>query len=513
MLLSELISDFSYMDVQGDTCMKIEGIAYRSCDVHNGFLFFALRGMKSDGHDYINDAYKRGAKAVIVEKFVEKLPGLTQIKVADSRDAMGRLSSVFYGNPSKKLRLVGITGTNGKTTTTYLIESILKEAGREVGVIGTINCRFSGKTVDSAHTTPESLDLQRLLRDMVDAGVEDCVMEVSSHALAQKRVAGTDIEGRVFTNLSQDHLDYHGDMDSYFLTKAAFFKEAEIPSGSKSAFSVVNVDDPKGDEIIPENMKVLKYGRRNDADIKPLEILFSRVGIKGIIQVPGGEVKIASHLIGAFNLYNIMAAVGAGLGMGLSNDVIERGISSLKGVSGRMERFHSEEGFDVIVDYAHTEDALKNVLLSLRGLMNDAENIGRLITVFGCGGDRDKGKRPTMGKVSAEMSDITILTSDNPRSEDPQRIIEEIECGLKETGLQKMNGSSHIKKGYLIEPLRGDAIARAIGMAQVGDTILIAGKGHENYQIVGDNVLPFDDCFEVKRALERSAKIKSQNVK
>ena len=227
MLLSELISDFSYMDVQGDTCMKIEGIAYHSCNVQDGFLFFALRGMKSDGHDYINDAYERGAKAVVVEKFVENLPGLTQIKVADSRDAMGRLSSVFYGNPSKKLRLVGITGTNGKTTTTFLIESILKEAGREVGVIGTINCRFSGKTFDSANTTPESLDLQKLLRDMVDAGVEDCVMEVSSHALAQKRVAGAVIEGRIFTNLSQDHLDYHGDMDSYFLTKAAFFKETD----------------------------------------------------------------------------------------------------------------------------------------------------------------------------------------------------------------------------------------------------------------------------------------------
>lgn len=512
MFLTKLISVLPYKDIQGDAGIGIEGIACHSGDVQDGFLFFALRGMKSDGHDYIHDAYRRGARAVVVEKFSEKLPGLTQIRVPDSRDAMGRLSAVFYGNPSEKLRLVGITGTNGKTTTTYLLESILKEAGREVGVIGTINYRFSGKTYDSDTTTPESLDLQRLLRDMVDAGVEDCVIEVSSHALALKRVAGAVFEGGIFTNLSQDHLDFHGDMDNYFMSKAAFFKETIVNNNSKNAFAVVNVDDPRGNEIIPEHSRVLKYGRRECTDIKPLEMYFSREGIKGVIEVPGGDVKVSSPLIGEFNLYNIMAAVGAGIGLGLSNEIIEKGISSLKGVRGRMERIHSDEGFDVIVDYAHTEDALKNVLLSLRRLMNETENVGRLITVFGCGGDRDKGKRPTMGKVSAEVSDITILTSDNPRSEDPQRIIEDIESGLKDVGLNKINGPCHVQKGYLIEPIRSDAITRAVDMAQVGDTILIAGKGHENYQIVGNDVLPFDDCFEVRRALERNAKIKSQKM-
>jgi UDP-N-acetylmuramoyl-L-alanyl-D-glutamate--2,6-diaminopimelate ligase len=508
MFLSDLIASLPYKNVDGATALTIKGIACHSTRVKDGYLFFALRGTQSDGHDFIYDAYTRGAKAVVVEKYVEKIPRLTQIIVPDARDAMGRLSSVFYGNPSEKMRLVGITGTNGKTTTTFILESILREAGREVGVIGTINYRFSGVIRDGDTTTPESVNLQRLLRDMIDAGIEDCVMEVSSHALSLKRIAGAVFKGGIFTNLSQDHLDFHGDMDSYFMSKAAFFKETIVKNGSQDAFSVVNVDDPRGNQIIPEEGTVLTYGKREGADIKPSEIHFSRHGIEGVIQVPGGKVRVSSHLIGEFNLYNIMAAVGAGIGLGVPHEVIERGIESLKSVKGRMERICAEEGFDVVVDYAHTEDALKNFLLSLRSLMNETGGMGRLITVFGCGGDRDRGKRPTMGRVSAEESDITILTSDNPRSEDPYRIIEEIETGLKDYGLKNMNTSSHDGKGYMIEPLRSDAINRAVALARVGDTILIAGKGHENYQIVGNDVLPFDDCCEVKRALKEMKKLK-----
>ena len=511
MRLSELIKNLPDKRVIGNADIPIAGIAYDSRRVDKGFIFVAISGQHLDGRSFINDAIGRGASVIVAEEAAADTD-VTQVVVPDVRDAMARLSAAFYREPSRNMTLMGVTGTNGKTTITYLIESILSAAGCNVGVIGTVNYRYAGKTFSAPHTTPEAPDLNMILREMVDNGITHCAMEVSSHALAQKRVDGCRFTGAVFTNLTQDHLDYHGTMERYFESKSRLF--TDFITGAGGGFSVINIDDPWGRRLseklrtlniglqgLNKKPEIFSYSINGDSDIKPVKASFSERGIDAILNTSIGRINISSFLLGDYNLQNIMAAVGAGIGLGLNRDVIENGVTSLKRVDGRLERILSKGGFHAVVDYAHTGDALERVLNTLKPLAK-----GRLITVFGCGGDRDRGKRPVMGEIATRLSDFTIITSDNPRSEEPMEIIKEIETGIKncnkaiELQLQTLN--SELRTAYAVIPDRHDAIRAAINMAAPKDIILVAGKGHEDYQIVGSRRIPFDDTREIKMAIE-----------
>lgn len=514
MRLSELIKNLPDKRVIGNADIPIAGIAYDSRRVDKGFIFVAISGQHLDGRSFISDAIGRGASVIVAGEAAADT-GVTQVVVPDVRDAMARLSAAFYREPSRDMTLMGVTGTNGKTTITYLIESILSAAGCNAGVIGTVNYRYAGKTFSAPHTTPEAPDLNMILREMVDNGVTHCAMEVSSHALAQKRVDGCRFTGAVFTNLTQDHLDYHGTMERYFESKSRLF--TDFIAGAGGGFSVVNIDDPWGKKLLNcklqiANCKFIRYSLKQDADIWPVKASFSERGIDAILNTPIGRINISSFLLGDYNLQNIMAAVGAGIGLGLDRDVIENGVTSLKKVDGRLERILSKGGFQAVVDYAHTGDALERVLNTLKPLAK-----GRLITVFGCGGDRDRGKRPVMGEISTRISDFTIITSDNPRSEDPLEIIKEIERGINTgdrgqgLGVRKIldaefqelqTPNSELRTAYAVIPDRHNAIRAAINMAAPKDIILVAGKGHEDYQIVGSRRIPFDDTREIKMAIE-----------
>lgn len=498
MRLSALIAPLSHAKVIGNPGVEVKGIAYDSRRVERGFVFVALKGRGCDGHSFIGEAIGKGALGLLVERPQPGLQGVTQVVVSDTRKAMAVVSSIFYGEPSKGLKLLGVTGTNGKTTTTYLLESILQKAGHKVGVVGTINYRYPGHILPAPHTTPEAPDIQSILKEMLDNRVTHCVMEVSSHALAQKRVNACRFKGAVFTNLSQDHLDYHITMDNYFRSKSLLFQDL-LPRG---AFAVINEDDPWGRRLsrgLP--LTIYNYSMKEGASIWPREV-GSSDGIKAILSTPLGDMRVSSILLGQYNLQNIMAAVGVGIGLGLDKSAIEEGVSALKTVPGRLERIPSPDGFQGVVDYAHTGDALERVLNTLRPMTK-----GRLITVFGCGGDRDRGKRPIMGDVATRLSDFTIITSDNPRTEDPLEIIKEIEAGIT-IGARKIAASqihdpeSEIRNCYMIIPDRREAIRTAVGLVLPGDIILVAGKGHEDYQVIGDRKFPFDDAKEFRKAVE-----------
>lgn len=486
MKLKELLKALKSCEIQGFEDTEIFDIQYDSRAVGKGSLFVAIKGEKADGNLFAPQAVEKGAVAVVTDRSKEsgvrsQEYAATIIYVPNAREALAKISAAFYGEPASKLKLLGITGTNGKTTTSFLVESILREAGLNPGVIGTINYRYAGKVLPAPNTTPESLDLQRLLKDMVDNGVKAVVMEVSSHALDQERVGGCIFDAGVFTNLTQDHLDYHLTMDKYFEAKARLFTDF-IDEGR---VAVINMDDPKGEELSKRAVgRVMGYGGkgRGGVNIYPKEIALGVDGIKGIFMTPAGEVKVKSSLIGEFNLYNILAAVGAGVGLGLPVEAIEKGISDLKNVPGRLERVDAGQPFTILVDYAHTPDALERVLSTIRGLTDK-----KIITVFGCGGDRDKGKRPIMGKIAAEYSDVVIVTSDNPRTEDPLKIIEDIKAGIT---------------GVRVIPDRREAIREAIREANEGDVVLLAGKGHEDYQIVGKEKIHFDDREEALKAVK-----------
>lgn len=483
--LSEIINGIPDKKIIGCAETLINGIAYDSRQAGKGFLFVAIRGQRLDGHRFIADAVKRGASAVISEMPVVDM-NITQVIVPDAREAMARAAVSFYGEPCKNMTLIGVTGTNGKTTTTYLIESMLKAAGLEAGVVGTINYRYRDTIVEAPHTTPESPDLQKIFKEMADGGTTHCVMEVSSHSLSQKRVDGARFVGAVFTNLTQDHLDYHGTMEEYFESKSRLFTDL---AAGENGFSVINVDDKWGRRLSERvRGRIFRYSLSGSAEIEPAKVACSEKGIEAVISTPVGEVKVSSFLLGEYNLQNIMAAVGAGIGLGLDKQAIEQGIANLKRVPGRLERIVSDNGFQAVVDYAHTGDALERVIKALRPLAK-----GRLVTVFGCGGDRDRGKRPIMGEIATRLSDFAIITSDNPRSEDPMEIIKEIETGV-------------IGGNYAISPDRHEAIKAAVNMADANDIILVAGKGHEDYQIVGDEKFYFDDTEEIKKAMEERSR-------
>lgn len=507
MQLNKLLEGVEIRKVIGETLKEIEGIAYHSKQVRKGFLFAAIRGMEADGHQFIEEAVERGAEAVVSEEQREVFDR-TMILVPNSRRALAGISSRFYGDPSSHLRLIGITGTNGKTTITYLLESIFRTAGYGVGVIGTISYRFGQSLIAAPNTTPESLDLQRILSEMVREGISHVILEVSSHGLDLERVFGCQFDSAVFTNLTSEHLDYHGTLQKYFESKRRLFSDYLIRSSKQGRFAVTNGDDPKGEEMVKGlNVTVIRYGAGSSFDITADNVTSSFEGLSCRVRTGQGDIRIQSKLIGDFNLHNILAAVSVGIGMNVPLETLKAGVEELEGVPGRFEKVGNDKGIHVIVDYAHTHDALEQVLLGLKRIMErSSRDSGKVITVFGCGGDRDRTKRPLMGEVAGKYSDLAILTSDNPRTEDPLAIIREVERGLSSIPLKKYPSDAvelwRSEKGYVRIPDRREAIRMAVRLARTSDAVLIAGKGHEDYQIIGKKKFPFDDRIEARRALE-----------
>jgi UDP-N-acetylmuramoyl-L-alanyl-D-glutamate--2,6-diaminopimelate ligase len=479
----------------------IAGVAYDSRTVASGHVFVALRGQHVDGTAFTRQAIERGAVAIVSEQPAPSGVTIPWLVVEDARLALAWLASAFYGEPSRELRVIGITGTNGKTTTAYLVASIFEAAGVRCGLLGTVAYRTGpgmAAVRDASRTTPEAPDLQALLREMVDRGCGACAMEVSSHALALHRVSGMAFAAGVFTNLTRDHLDFHANMDEYFRAKRRLF-EALPPR----APSLLNIDDPRGASLADAGGRPVTYAIGRPADITPGPLSFSLAGLTFDVRTPRGTLHVRSTLVGRPNVYNILAAISTAVALDVPFDAIERGIRSLEGVPGRFEMVSgARDEVTVVVDYAHTDDALRNLLETARPLAR-----GRLITVFGCGGDRDRTKRPLMGAVAGRLSDVIVITSDNPRSEDPARIIEEIQRGITQDTRRPPSGAGTIDGRDAGQSLtivdRGRAIAAAIEMARPGDLVLIAGKGHERYQVIGDRVLPFDDVAVAREALVR----------
>ncbi len=480
-------------EIRGSTDVMISAIAYDSRKVVPGSVFFAIKGERSDGHDYVQAAIENGASVIVYDSNInEKISGeVVFVKVANSREALASVSALFYGEPSKALKTIGITGTNGKTTSSYLIKSVFDKAGLKSGLIGTIGYLTGKSSYDAAHTTPESPEFQSLLRQMADDGCSHVVAEISSHALSQNRVDNTAFDVVVFTNLTRDHLDYHGDIESYYRAKRRLFWD--IADAHCSA--VINIDDEYGRRLISDILEadkgvkeIITYGKSAEADLKAVNIGHSMLDIGFDIHYNGELYHFAPKIKGAVNIYNIMAAFGVAITLGIGTDDIVAGITGLENVRGRFENIECNQGFSVIVDYAHTDDALRSVLSNIRNTKNGkADRSGRIITVFGCGGNRDRGKRALMGKVAGELSDFTIITTDNPRFEDPAAIIDDIEAGI--TG------------DYSIIRDREEAIREAVRMAYAGDVVLIAGKGHEDYQEINGKRLHFDDREVVEKCL------------
>jgi UDP-N-acetylmuramoyl-L-alanyl-D-glutamate--2,6-diaminopimelate ligase len=481
MMLRELLSGLNARRVTGDLETPIAGIAYDSRQVSEGDLFIAIRGTRMDGNRFMPKAIAKGASAVV--SALEPVQGISMpwIQVADERTAMATIAGNFYSHPTRNLHLIGVTGTNGKTTTTYIIESILKAAGKPAAVFGTIEYRGPGFDFTAERTTPEAPDLEKLFRKVADADCKYAVMEVSSHAIEMKRVERLQFEVAVFTNLSRDHLDFHHDMESYFQAKRKLFAGL---SGAMPRVFVLNSDDARYEDLRSiDPSRVISYGMKVAADICPIRHEFGWEATDAMFKTPIGELEVRTTLMGKANLFNIGAAIGVGIALGLPADAIAHGIQQLRYVPGRFESVIAGQPFRVIVDYAHTDDALEKVLKSAREITE-----GRLIVVFGCGGERDRTKRPLMGEVASRESDYAIVTSDNPRGEDPKAIVEEIEKGMK--------GGN-----YRIELDRREAIRRALTEARKGDTVLIAGKGHETYQMIGTTSRPFDDRLIAKELL------------
>lgn len=467
---------------KGAEKMEITGIADDSRKVGPAYLFVALRGTRTDGHAHVDDAVDRGAAAVITEKPLN-LPSVAEIRVPDSATALARVASCFYGYPCDALTLVGITGTNGKTTVSLLVKRLLEEAGQRTGLIGTLRYEIADRILPAPNTTPGALQLQNHLRHMADDGMTACVMEVSSHALTLGRVEECRFDVRAFTNLSRDHLDFHGTLEDYYQAKRCLFHEAY---GKGDRVSVINVDDPWGQRLAQElDSAVVTYGTKGAADFRAADRISTMEGLTFSMLTPYGKVAVKSPLCGDHNIYNLLAAAAVGYALKIPGDTVRRGIAGVKAIPGRFEKVPGP-GFSVVVDYAHTDDALQNLLAAVRKVCG-----GRIITVFGCGGDRDRGKRPLMGRVAAELSDMIIVTSDNPRTENAGGIMEEILAGVKEADAVEVQVMAE----------RRTAIQTGIDEAREGDVVVIAGKGHEDYQILGEKKIHFDDREEARRAL------------
>jgi UDP-N-acetylmuramoyl-L-alanyl-D-glutamate--2,6-diaminopimelate ligase len=476
------------------TEVDIRGIQYDSRKVRRNELFVAIRGTAADGHRFVGDAVHNGASVVVMQDdaamddafFLHE--GVTKIVVPDSRKALATIAANYYNHPSRRLELIGVTGTNGKTTTTHLMKSILEASGKRVGLIGTIEYKIGDEVIHATHTTPESLELNQLLAGMVDKGCRAAVMEVSSHALAMSRVYGLAFKAATFTNLTQDHLDFHVSMEEYFGAKKMLFDGL-----TGSAVAITNADDHYGRRIIEgTRAKTISYSTSADADVKAREIHLDVRGSHFTVFHDGSLHNVTSVLTGRFNIANMTAAYATGLGLGIPDKDILSGIAAVKSVRGRFEQIVSPQGWTAVVDYAHTPDALENCLRTVHDLLPTSRT-SRIITVFGCGGNRDRGKRPAMGNIATALSDITIVTSDNPRTEDPRAIIEEIKTGI-------VGG-----KEVHTEVDRRKAIILGLGFAKPGDVVVIAGKGHEDYQVIGDSKSHFDDREEVELYIRNNA--------
>lgn len=484
MKLKDLLTEIPVCDFSGNEEEVILGIAYSSKKIQPGFLFAALKGEKTDGYHFIQEALLRGAVAILSQKPKPLNFSKSWIQVSEPREALALCSANFYSHPSQQMKVVGITGTKGKTTITYLLEEILKKAQFLPAVIGTISYRGPSMEVTAERTTPEAPDIQRILSEMLAKGTTHCLIEVSSHALELKRVMGIGFDAAVFTNLSGDHLDYHHSMEKYFEAKKKLFF-----FNKKKRIAIVNSDDPWGKKLMAEiPVGIITYGLEPPAKVRAEKYKLKRTGIELWVKYPGGTLSLASALLGKPNLYNILGSVATALTLNLPLSSIKEGIVSLQGVPGRFEKIKNSRGFQIFVDYAHTDDALKNLLETIQ-----EQNPHRILLVFGAGGDRDRTKRERMGKVAGELADWAIITSDNPRSEDPLAIISDIEKGIKKTG----------EKKYEIQPDRREAIKRALVLGEKGDCVLVAGKGHEKYQTIGDKIIPFDDAQVIREILQK----------
>jgi UDP-N-acetylmuramoyl-L-alanyl-D-glutamate--2,6-diaminopimelate ligase len=485
MQLADLIRRLRGITIDGPVNREVGGISYDSRRAGPGQLFVAIRGENFDGHSFIEEAVEKGVTAVVGER-----AGLshraTMIVVPDSRVALAQLASVFYGEPAKKLTMIGVTGTNGKTTTAFLIKHLLERANRQIGLLGTVQYEIGRRVLPALRTTPESLDLQELLNQCVEAGCRNVVMEVSSHALSQNRANEISFDVGVFTNLTRDHLDFHHGMKNYFEAKARLFENLRAPE-KKTRTAVINVDDPYGQQLVArfgKDIPIVTYGMGARADFRASNFKVELSGTSYQLDANEKSYLVRLPLIGRFNIYNSLAALASAYAAGVDIRTSVTAIAKAPQIPGRLEAVMAKRQFHVFVDYAHTDDALSNVLKTCRGL-----NPNRLIVVFGCGGNRDRSKRPLMGSAADQLADVTIITSDNPRKEDPEAIIRDIESGFKRKNYEKIVD-------------RRKAIERAIVIAQPRDIVLIAGKGHEKVQEFSDHTIPFDDVEVATRALE-----------
>lgn len=482
MKLTTILNLVDGIIIQG-TDSEIKGITIDSRKAGKGILFVAMQGMTVDGHDFIKSAYEKGCRAVITEKSVDDIPAdMSVYQVSSARTALAKMAANFYGEPSKAMNMIGVTGTNGKTSTTYFMESVLNYVKRKTAVIGTVEIRIGGekREIDFAtSTTPDTLELNQMLRIMADENVEDVVMEVSSHGLELQKVDGIDFEVGIFTNLTQDHLDFHITMENYCKAKSKLFRMCK--------YGIINADDPWAEKVTEDaTCEIITYGIDSDCDLKAENIEYKMDRVHFTVKINNKDYDFELMVPGRFSVYNALATIGAAYAMGISPKDIQSGINNIKGVPGRIQNVPNDKGFNVIVDYAHTPDGLENIINSVREFTK-----GRVITVFGCGGDRDRTKRPIMGEIVARLADIPVITSDNPRTENPDDIVKEVEVGVKS-----------VTDDYIMIVDRKEAIFKAVSIAEKGDSVIIAGKGHENYQILKDKTIHFDDVEVAKEALE-----------
>lgn len=481
MLLKELLKNLDYKLIQGDDNIIIDNVRYDNRRVNNGDLFVCVKGFKVDGHSFVEDAKKRGAAAIIVSDDVE-IDGVTVIKVKDTRKALAVISSNFFGNPKDKIKLLGVTGTNGKTTSAFIMKAILEKAGYKVGLIGTIANYIGDKKIETERTTPESYELHELFNQMANEGVDYCIMEVSSHSLDLDRVYGLEFEVGIFTNLTRDHLDFHKTFENYYNAKFKLFERSKV--------SVINLDDEYGVQVSEDadklDTKKMTFSIKKDSEFKATEIKMSENGSEFKLRLNDKVEDFIINIPGEYNIHNALGTILMAHALNINVKAIKEGISNIV-IPGRCEMVAKERnlGYNIIIDYAHTPDGLENILSTVQGFAK-----ARIITVVGCGGDRDKVKRPQMGKIACDMSDIAIITSDNPRTEEPMSIIEDIIRPLD-------------NKNFEVIESRYEAIERAMNIAKEGDVILIAGKGHETYQILKDKTIDFDERKVVYEILDK----------
>jgi len=482
MKLSKVLEGLEYELLQGDFDIEVNKLEYDSRKIEQGDAFFCIKGYQTDGHKYAEGAAKNGAKAIICMDAVGEIPGCTIIRVNDSRKAMAIAGANYYGRPADRMKLIGVTGTNGKTTTTFMIKSILEAAGFKTGIIGTIANYIGNRKIEASRTTPESLELHKLFSDMAAEGVQYCIMEVSSHSLYLDRVYGLEFTQGIFTNLTQDHLDFHKTFENYYKAKQILF--------DNSLNSVLNIDNEYGRRLLNDvKSSITTYSAEGEADVKARNLDLHSRGVQFDLEYKGEKKTVNINVPGKYNVENALGSAAACLADGISLEIVKEGLEKMLCVPGRCEIVNQgyNLGFDIIVDYAHTPDGLENILKTAREFTEK-----RLISVFGCGGDRDRTKRPIMGNIGTELSDIAIITSDNPRTEDPAEIIKDVVAGIK-------------KDNYIVVENRKEAIRKSIEIAQKGDVIVIAGKGHEDYQILNTGKIHFDEREVVKEILEEGA--------